>query len=197
MRLSVKSLPNGAVVYLDNRNLGQAPVRSFPVDARARAELRVEAAGRTPLRQTINLGQSRNLRATLPASAPLSGSGQPGTQQPRTRQPSVLTDLNTGVKTLTPLPLPPAVPATPTASAVPTPFAANEVAVRFAAQSWVRVTDKEGQVLYEGLPPVGSVLKYPPSVSVRAGNAGAVRVSVGGGPEQALGEAGEVVTRQF
>lgn len=177
VRLTIKSEPDGAVVYLDNRNLGPAPVLSFPVDARRRAELRVEAAGRTPLKQTIDLGQSRNLRATLP---------------PTGGEASVLTDLNTGVRTLTPLPPPPA-----SVSPDAPPAATGTVTIRFAGQSWVRVTDREGQVLYEGVPPVGSVVKYPPGVSVRAGNAGAVQVRVGGGPEQAMGGAGQVVTRQY
>ncbi|OLV17052.1 hypothetical protein BOO71_0009970 [Deinococcus marmoris] len=183
VRLSVKSVPDGAAVYLDNRNLGQTPVLSFPVDARIRAELRVEAAGRMPLKQTIDLRQSRNLRATLPASI----------LPPGRRQPSVLTDLNTGVNTLTPLP---PLPAAPPASASP-PAAAGTVALRFVGQSWARVTGGEGKVLFEGIPAVGSVQTYPPGVSVRAGNAGAVRVRVGNTPEQALGEAGQVLTRQF
>ncbi|CAM3988992.1 RodZ domain-containing protein [Deinococcus marmoris] len=187
VRLSVKSVPDGAVVYLDNRNLGQAPVLSFPVDARARAELRVEAAGRTPLKQTIDLRQGRNLRATLPATVSPSG----------TRQPSVLTDLNTGVTTLTPLPPLPAAPPASRPGSAPGPAAANAVTLRFVGQSWARVTGDGGRVLYEGIPPMGSVQTYPPGVSVRAGNAGAVRVSVGGAPETALGEAGQVLTRQF
>lgn len=179
VRLTIKSAPDGAVVYLDNRNLGPAPVLSFPVEARRRAELRVEAAGRTPLKQTINLGQSRNLRATLPPA------GQ--------REASVLTDLNTGVRTLTPLPPPPPAPAAPDAL----PAATDSVTVRFVGQSWARVTDGAGRVLYEGVPAVGSVQNYPPGVSVRAGNAGAVQVSVGDGPAQAMGGAGQVVTRQY
>ncbi|QFP77325.1 helix-turn-helix domain-containing protein [Deinococcus sp. AJ005] len=183
VRLSVKSVPDGVAVYLDNRNLGQTPVLSFPVDARIRAELRVEAAGRTPLKQTIDLRQSRNLRATLPASV----------TPPGIRQPSVLTDLNTGVRTLTPLP---PLPAAPTTSAS-TPAAAGTVALRFVGQSWARVTDRGGKVLFEGIPAVDSVQQYPPGVSVRAGNAGSVRVQVGDTPEQALGEAGQVLTRQF
>ncbi|GGO19182.1 hypothetical protein GCM10008949_03210 [Deinococcus humi] len=175
VHLNVKSVPDGAMVYLDNRNLGRTPVQSFPVDPRSRAELRVEAAGRTPLKQTIDLGQSRNLRATLP---PIGG------------ETSVLTDLNTGVQTLTPLP--PAPP--PTTSA---PAGAGGVAVRYVGQSWARVTDRGGRVLYEGVPAKGSVQNYPAGVSIRAGNAGAVRVTVGSGPEQAMGEAGQVLTRQY
>lgn len=68
VRLSVSSVPGGARVYLDNRNLGLSPVLSFPVDARSEAELRVEAAGYAPLRQTIALNRSRNLRAELAPS---------------------------------------------------------------------------------------------------------------------------------
>ncbi|GGM04445.1 helix-turn-helix domain-containing protein [Deinococcus aerophilus] len=84
VRLSVRSVPGGARVYLDNRNLGPSPVLAFPVDARSQAELRVEAAGYVPLRQTIALNRSRNLRADL---APSGGSSR-------------LTDLDTGEQIL-------------------------------------------------------------------------------------------------
>lgn len=173
VRLSVRSVPDGAEVYLDNRNLGRAPVLSFPVDARRRAELRVEAAGRVPLRQSISLSRSRDLRATLPPA----GGGA-----------SVLTDLDTGSQTPTPAPPLAAANAEGTADAV---------TLRLVGQSWVRVTDREGQVLSEDVLPPGRVLKYPPGVSVRADDAGAVRVRVGGGPERAMGENGQVVTRQY
>ena len=174
VRLTVKSVPDGAQVYLDNRNLGPTPVLSFPVDARAGAQLRVEAVGRMPLKQTIDLGQSRNLRATLPAS---------------NEGPSVLTDLNTGIKTLTPLPPPPPIPAAAAVSA--------QVSVRFVGPSWTRVTDGAGRLLYEGTPPAGSMKGFPAGVTIRAGNAGAVQVSVGGKPQRAMGEAGQVVTRRY
>lgn len=71
------------------------------------------------------------------------------------------------------------------------------MAVRYVGQSWARVTDQGGRVLYEGVPAKGSVQNYPAGVSIRAGNAGAVRVTVGSGPEQAMGEAGQVLTRQY
>ena len=180
VHLNVKSEPDGAMVYLDNRNLGRTPVQSFPVDPRRRAELRVETAGRTPLKQTIDLSQSRNLLATLP---PVGG------------EASVLRDLNTGVRTLTPLPPPPTTSAP--AGADGNAGNADRVSVRYVGQSWARVTDRGGRVLYEGVPATASVQNYPAGVTIRAGNAGAVRVTVGSGPEQAMGEAGQVLTRQY
>ncbi|MDV6375027.1 RodZ domain-containing protein [Deinococcus arenicola] len=179
VRLSVKSVPDGAVVYLDNRNLGPTPVRSFPVDARNRAELRVELAGRVSLRQTIDLSGGRDLRALLPTLVPNSVR----------QEASVLQDLTTGARTATPQP-------TYVPTLTPPPPAAP-VRITFTGQSWARVSDSTGKVLYEGTPATGSVKTYPAGVSVRAGNAGAVRVSVAGGPETALGGAGQVVSRTF
>ncbi|MFD1730002.1 PEGA domain-containing protein [Deinococcus malanensis] len=65
VNLSVSSVPSGARVYLDNRDLGLTPLRSFPVDAREDAQLRVEYTGRQPLKQSVSLTRGRNLRARL------------------------------------------------------------------------------------------------------------------------------------
>ncbi|GGR66625.1 hypothetical protein GCM10008959_31050 [Deinococcus seoulensis] len=185
VRLSVSSVPSGAQVYLDNRDLGVTPVRSFPVDARRNAQLRVEFAGRTPLKQTVDLSRSRNLRAQLNPSG----------------KASTLTDLVTKQTTGTPAATTPA-SAKPAATSAPkatTPAAkpAQPVTVTFAGASWTRVTDSSGRVLYEGTPPAGSVKGFPKGVTIRTGNAGAVKVSVNGAAPASLGQAGQVVTRQF
>ncbi|GGS21156.1 helix-turn-helix domain-containing protein [Deinococcus knuensis] len=189
VRLSVSSVPSGAQVYLDNRDLGVTPVRSFPVDARRNAQLRVEFAGRTPLKQTVDLSRSRNLRAQL----------NPGGKA------STLTDLVTKQTTGTPASRPaattPASGAKPATSApkptTPAAKPAQPVTVTFAGASWTRVTDSSGRVLYEGTPPAGSVKGFPKGVTIRTGNAGAVKVSVNGAAPASLGQAGQVVTRQF
>ncbi|GAA5449456.1 hypothetical protein Ddep01_03243 [Deinococcus depolymerans] len=188
VRLSVSSVPNGARVYLDNRDLGVTPVQSFPVDARRDAQLRVEAPGRTSLKQTVDLSRSRNLRAQLQPSG----------------QASVLVDLST------PVPAPagpasgtstPAAPAPAPAGKATTPAApgkpAQAVNVMFSGASWTRVTDAAGRVLYQGTPPAGTVKGFPKGVTIRTGNAGAVKVGVNGAAPAPLGQAGQVVTRSF
>lgn len=188
VNLSVSSVPSGARVYLDNRDLGLTPLRSFPVDAREDAQLRVEYGGRQPLKQSVSLTRGRNLRARL---------------LPPGEGTSVLTDL------AAPKPRPVARPAAPASkpggqtqgeAAATSPSAATTatpVSVQFTAEAWTRVTDASGRVLYEGTPPVGTRKGFPAGVTVRTGNAGAVRVSVKGAEPKALGEAGQVVSRQF
>ncbi|MFC3835572.1 MULTISPECIES: helix-turn-helix domain-containing protein [Deinococcus] len=179
VRLTVKSVPSGARVYLDNRDLGTTPLTAFPVDRRDRAELRVELSGRQPLKQTVTLDRGRNLRATLPVA----GSGR-----------SALADLNRpgSAPTVTPAGTTPAATGTSTPAA---PRAA--VSVTFAAPSWTRVTGPGGVILYQGTPPAGSVKGFPAGVTIRAGNAGGVRVSVNGAAAQPMGQNGQVVTRSY
>lgn len=187
VRLTVSSVPPGARVFLDNRDLGITPVQSFPVDSRARAELRVEYAGRTPLKQTIDLSQGRNLRARLLPSG----------------QVSSLTDLNNRPK---PAAKPAAAATTPAATTTAASAAApaatpvkpvNAVSVSFTGEAWTRITDATGRVLYQGTPPAGTQKGFPAGVIIRTGNAGAVKVSVSGAPAQAMGQAGQVLTRKY
>ena len=180
VRLTIKSVPSGARVYLDNRDLGTTPLTAFPVDRRDRAELRMELSGRQPLKQTVVLSQSRNLCATLPAT----GTGR-----------SALTDLNRpgSAPTLTPASATPAAAASTSTPASPR----SAVNVTFAAPSWTRVTGPGGVILYQGTPPAGSVKGFPAGVTIRAGNAGGVRVSVNGAAAQPMGQNGQVVTRSY
>ncbi|PTA67016.1 helix-turn-helix domain-containing protein [Deinococcus arcticus] len=177
VRLTVSSVPAGARVYLDNRYLGTTPVRSFPLQARARAQLRVELTGRTPLKEAVALGRSRNLRATLRPAG----------------QGSLLTDLNA------PRPRPQAAaPSAPTPAPTPVPAPAKApVTVTFSGPSWTRVTDTQGRVLFEGTPTAGTVKGFETGVTIRTGNAAAVLVSVNGAASAPLGQAGQVVTRTF
>ena len=166
-------------MYLDNRDLGTTPVRSFPVAARDQAELRVELRGRTVLKQSVSLTQGRNLRARWPVT----GQGTPA-----------LADLNT--PSAAPVVRPPTAQPTPK----PTPLSiapSAAVSVTFTGESWTRVTGPSGQVLYQGTPSAGSVKGFPAGVTVRTGNAGAVRVSVNGAPAQAMGQSGQVLTRSY
>lgn len=72
---SLKTVPSGAQIYLDNRNLGRSPVANFPLDARPQAELRVESSGRQTYVSTIDLSADRDLSVTLqPAGATSPGS---------------------------------------------------------------------------------------------------------------------------
>ncbi|WP_221089208.1 RodZ domain-containing protein [Deinococcus aquaedulcis] len=177
VRLTVSSVPAGARVYLDNRYLGTTPVRAFPLQSRARAQLRVELTGRTPLKEAVALGRSRNLRATL---------GPAG-------QSSVLTDLNAPRKPQASAPKPSS-PGSPTPAPAPS---TSPVKVTFSGPSWTRVTDAQGRVLFEGIPAAGTVKGFATGVTIRAGNAAAVLVSVDGAASAPLGQAGQVVTRTF
>ncbi|WP_189069608.1 RodZ domain-containing protein [Deinococcus radiotolerans] len=196
VRLTVKVTPPGARVYLDNRDLGSAPILAFPVDARTQAELRVELSGREPLRQAINVTRSRNLRVNLnvkgkpsvltdaAAPAPRPASAQTTTRGAATPGQGTQTTPAQGAATDTRTPA--AAPATP-----------SGVQVSYSGPAWTRVTDASGRILFEGTPTAGTVKSYPKGVTIRTGNAAAVKVSVDGAPGAALGQAGQVVTRSF
>ncbi|WP_418514453.1 RodZ domain-containing protein [Deinococcus sp. RM] len=180
VRLTVKVTPPGARVYLDNRDLGTAPVLAFPVDARRQAELRVELAGREPLRQAVDVSRSRDLRVTLNPSGKasvLTDAARPATP-PRT---------GTGAKAA----------GSAAAAPKPTQTPASGVKVTYSGPSWTRVTDAAGRIVFEGTPPAGTVKAFPKGVTIRTGNAAAVSVSVSGGPSAPLGQSGQVVTRTF
>ncbi len=65
------------------------------------------------------------------------------------------------------------------------------------ARSWIRVTTPEGKRLYEKTALPGTELTFPLPVVVKTGNAGGVRVYLGGEDRGPLGRAGQVVTRRF
>lgn len=191
VRLSISSVPPGAKVFLDNRDLGVTPVKSFPVDARQNAVLRVEYGGRQSINQTISLQTGRNLRARLlPTAQGKSSLADLAVLQQAAPKPAAGTTPQSsqaqggqteGSQAQA------AKPATPAAA----------VRVTFSAPSWTRITDKTGRVLFEGTPTAGTTKAFPAGVIIRAGNAGAVSVSVNGGAALAMGGSGRVVTRAF
>ncbi|UQN06348.1 helix-turn-helix domain-containing protein [Deinococcus sp. QL22] len=188
VRLTVSSVPPGARVFLDNRDLGKTPVKSFPVDARQNAVLRVEYSGRQTIDQTISLQTGRNLRARLlPTSQGKSSLADLNAPQQATPKPAAGTPAQSSASRNEQA-LKPATPAaTPTAA----------VRVTFSAPSWTRITDKTGRLLFEGTPAAGTTKAFPAGVVIRTGNAGAVSVSVNGGAALAMGGSGRVVTRSF
>ena len=172
VNLTVNSTPSGAKVYLDNRDLGRTPVQSFPVEARQNAVLRVEYGGRLSFKQQIDLRTGRNLRVRL---------------MPVGLGPSLMTDVATGrIQESLPVPAP---------AAPPVPV--KGVTLRLSAASWLRVTGPGGRILFEGIASAGTVKTYDRGVTVRAGNAAAVRVSVDGSEPAAMGADGEAVTRSY
>lgn len=224
VNLSVSSVPTGARVYLDNRDLGVTPLQSFPVNAREKAELRVELAGYRPFRTGLNLLHGRNMRVSLNRNAAGSivdvnaaqarakaaaakakqkaatqATGQAAGQVSGANPPASVTldkpgsaagQPGAGKGTTT--------PATPDTGAATTPPAARlPVSVTFTGESWTRVTDAAGRVLYEGTPPAGSRKGFPTGVTIRAGNGGAVQVSVNGQPGQVMGQNGQVVLKTY
>lgn len=99
---------------------------------------------------------------------------------------------------LTPVPLaPPPNPATPPTNPA-TPTLTTGLVLRLEGTSWIRVTDaRTGRQLYEGTVSGGTQLSFPLPVVVRAGNAGVVRVIVGGQDRGRMGNVGQVVSQRY
>ncbi|MBB6099763.1 cytoskeleton protein RodZ [Deinobacterium chartae] len=210
VRLTVKSTPPGAQVYVDNALVGRTPVLQFPVTSRESAVLRLEADGYRPLSQTVNLDDHRSLQVSLEArvaplprvnvrlmtsqAAPATGGSAPA---------------GTGTPGDTPGATPPAVEepagaATPDrdrpadeAGGAAEESAEGQVKMSFVGRSWVRITSSSGEVLYEGIPAVGTVQTYDQPVRIRAGSAGSVQVAVGDADPEPMGQTGSVVERAY
>ncbi|GIW26554.1 RodZ domain-containing protein [Meiothermus sp.] len=142
-----------------------------PLEARVEAgerTLRIEAPGYQKYEQVLTLQSDRNLSFALTPIPPTPPAS-----------PAAPT---------TPGPTPPTNPATPTTGLV----------LRLEGTSWIRVTDaRTGRPLYEGTVPGGTQLSFPLPVVVRAGNAGVVRVIVGGQDRGRMGNVGQVVTQRY
>ncbi len=184
VRLSVRTQPAGARVYLDNVYLGTAPIANFPVDARDRAELRLERSGYAPVRQSVTLTADAHLSAKLQKgkatpAVPVTGASSAAGGVAATSTRGTSTNATSA--------------ATASTSAT---SSAGGVTLRFVGRSWVRVR-AGSRTLYEGIPAPGSQQSFPAGVSVRVGSAGAVQFSVGGQPAQAFGPPGRPLTRTF
>lgn len=138
--------------------------------------------------------------ARPPASAPAppAAAGQPTPGPPVTSAPAPATGNDRSPTAGTPVPVP--LPAEGAAAATaaertPPPFVVELVTTR---QVWLRVT-VDGERRFERLIPAGERFMFDASreVDVRAGDAGAVDVSVAGAPSVPLGADGQVVTRTF
>ena len=79
----------------------------------------------------------------------------------------------------------------------PEPAGPPELVLRFTERAWVRVTTPGGDKLYEGIPKVGSEMRFPLPVVVRTGNAAGVHAILGGEDLGPLGGEGLVVERRF
>ena len=86
---------------------------------------------------------------------------------------------------------PPLVPAAPAAPTL-------RVEITTVRAVWLRAT-VDGHRAVERELPAGTRLTFTPSdsITIRAGDAGAVKVKIGDGPEESLGAAGQVLTRVF
>lgn len=142
-----------------------------PLEARVEAgerTLRIEASGYQKYEQVLTLQSDRNLSFAL---TPVPPAPPPNPAAPPT-----------------PGPTPPPNLATPTTGLV----------LRLEGTSWIRVTDaRTGRPLYEGTAPGGTQLSFPLPVVVRAGNAGVVRVIVGGQDRGRMGNVGQVVSQRY
>jgi cytoskeleton protein RodZ len=132
--------------------------------------LRVEAPGFKPYQTTLRLTENKNLSVALEVAPPPPAASNPSTTpaNPQTTPPATTPPTNT-----------------------------QGVVLRLEGRSWVRVTTASGQKLYEGIPAQGTVLTYNQPVVVRAGNPAAVRVTVGGQDQGAMGQPGQPLTRRY
>ncbi|MFC4455075.1 RodZ domain-containing protein [Deinococcus sonorensis] len=185
VNLTVSSTPTGARVYVDNRYLGLTPIQGWPLDARDRAELRVEYGGRQTYKETLKLQSDRTLSVKLAPAGQVSSASTPTPSTPRVSATAARTPART-----------PSTPVAATPSA-PAPPAAGRVRLSFRGASWTLVTDRSGRVLYRGTPSPGTSREFPSGVTIRTGNAGQVTVLVSGRAAQPFGGAGQVVTRRF
>jgi len=97
------------------------------------------------------------------------------------------------------LPTPSMSPTSPPPSATPLPRATTlEVHLEVVTRSWIRV-EVDGAEGYEGILEAGTSKTFSAKsrVTMRAGNAGGVKVTVNGQSDGALGGSGEVVDRQW
>lgn len=130
--------------------------------------------GQTPLASPPLEGGRRVVRLELPGYAPLEG--------------EVVLDRDLALSyRLTPRP-----GAEGTREAPPP----AQLVLRLEGRSWLRVMQGERR-LYEGIPEVGSELRFDLPVEVRAGNPGAVRVFLGGEDLGPFGQPGIPLTRRF
>jgi cytoskeleton protein RodZ len=219
VKFSLSSTPSGALVYVDNHYLGATPVSGIPLDARRKAELRVEYGGRQTYKASLDLQQDRNLNVSLlpltaaqiaaqaaaakaaaagkvsTQAAPVPSTPVPATQLTTAQNPAPSAAQNPAATQAAPtLPIPTTGATTGQAGAA---APATGVRLTWAGAAWTRVTSATGQVLYEGIPAAGTSRVFPPGVAVRTGSAGMVTAMVSGGQPQKLGGAGEVVTRRF
>ena len=222
VRFSLSSTPSGALVYVDNHYLGATPVSGIPLDARQKAELRVEYGGRQTYRASLDLQQDRNLNVSLlpltaaqiaaqaaaakaaaakaKAAAASAASAQAGAAAPGAQVTAAQSSAQNSAQSpavAQAAPTPPTPTTGPTTGQNSAAAPATGVRLTWAGAAWTRVTSATGQVLYEGIPAAGTSKVFPAGVAVRTGSAGMVTALVSGGQPQKLGGAGEVVTRRF
>jgi hypothetical protein len=95
----------------------------------------------------------------------------------------------------TPAPAPPPRPEPPASAAVPAPPVTELITT---APVWVRVVADGETVLERELPADSRVpLTAEKTIVIRAGDAGAVRLTIAGQDQGTLGQAGQVLTRRF
>ena len=77
-------------------------------------------------------------------------------------------------------------PVTPVTAPITTPDD-GKVTLRFRGKSWLRVTDKAGKLLFEGIPEAGSSQVYAMPITVRAGRPDVISATAKGITRDALG----------
>jgi cytoskeleton protein RodZ len=85
-------------------------------------------------------------------------------------------------------------PATPVTPPTVTPADGN-ITLRFRGRSWIRVTNGNNRVLFEGIPEAGSTQSFPAPIVVRAGRPDVISATVGGQTRDPLGGANAATIR--
>lgn len=132
-----------------------------------------------------------------PAASPTAGPS-PAAPAPEATERDAVDEVTASpppARVAVPVPGSDAAPASGAVAPTPPPFVIELTTTR---QVWLRVT-VDGERRFERMIPPGERFMFEAArdVVVRAGDAGAVGVSVGGGPVAPLGGDGQVVTRSF
>jgi cytoskeleton protein RodZ len=86
----------------------------------------------------------------------------------------------------------PATPVTPPAATTPTD---GNITLRFRGRSWIRVTNGNNRVLFEGIPEAGSTQAFQGPITLRAGRPDVISASFNGTTRDPLGGANAATIR--
>ncbi|MEA5508646.1 RodZ domain-containing protein [Crocosphaera sp. UHCC 0190] len=169
-------------------------VKNSPTQSQSKSPAITESTAAPNPEKFISSEKPSPLLAT-PTEAPISVT--PTIEKPETPQPEVVSN-NASVASETP----PEAPATPTPEPTVSPGVAPtgpvSAAVQLEDDSWLKV-EVDGKTEYEGILEKGAqqTWKAQETLIIRAGNAGAVKLSINNKPAELLGTLGEVKEKEI